>query len=138
MIGLVIFFILLFAFYEGARRGTVLQGIYFVGFLISFLVANNFYQEIGKKIELYVPYLSVSPDTEMVFYSQEMSFDLGKTYYAGVAFIGVFALGWLLTKFIGILCSNLRFYELFPYQWLLAGGLNVIIVYTMVLMILLY
>lgn len=137
MIGLIIFIILLVAFYEGARKGTALQGIYFIGFLISLLVANNFYQVVGEKIELYVPYLSVSPDTTLVFYSLEEAFDLGKIYYAGVAFIGLFAVGWLLTKFVGIFFSSFRFYEMFPYQWILAGMLNVIIVYTMLFMLLL-
>jgi uncharacterized membrane protein required for colicin V production len=135
MIGLVIFVILLFAFYEGARRGTALQIIYTLGFFLSFLVARAYYQPIGERIELYVPYLSVSPETTMTMYTQEYSFDLGKAYYAGIAFIALVFVGWLLTKFIGILSSGLRFIEVFPKDWILSGTLNVIIAYTIIMMI---
>ncbi|KAF1305118.1 CvpA family protein [Enterococcus saccharolyticus] len=136
MIGLAIFLLVLFAFYEGARRGTALQLIYLVGFILSFFIAKEFYQPLGEKIELYVPYLSVSPDTQMALYSQEVSFDLDKAYYAGVAFIGLVFAGWLVTKFIGILFGNLRFYKLFPYDWILSGVMNTLIIYTIIFMVL--
>jgi uncharacterized membrane protein required for colicin V production len=100
-------------------------------------VAKHFYQPLGEKLELYVPYLSVSPDTKMVFYSQELSFDLDQAYYAGVAFITLMVLGWLVTKLIGVILRDLRFRNsLFEYDWVVAGVLNVIIVYTFIFLVL--
>ncbi|EOT30037.1 CvpA family protein [Enterococcus saccharolyticus] len=137
MIGFLLFLILLFAFYEGARRRTTLQVVYFGGFIISYLVAKQLYQSLGEKLELYVPYLSVSPNTKMAFYSQELSFDLDQAYYAGVAFITVMVIGWLITKLIGVLLRDLRFRNsLFEYDWVVAGVLNVMIVYTFIFLIL--
>lgn len=137
MIGFLLFLILLFAFYEGARRRTTLQLVYFGGFVLSYWVAKHFYQPLGEKLELYVPYLSVSPDTKMVFYSQELSFDLDQAYYAGVAFITLMVLGWLVTKLIGVILRDLRFRNsLFEYDWVVAGVLNVIIVYTFIFLVL--
>jgi sensor histidine kinase YesM len=73
----------------------------------------------------------------MVFYSQELSFDLDQAYYAGVAFITLMVLGWLVTKLIGVILRDLRFRNsLFEYDWVVAGVLNVIIVYTFIFLVL--
>lgn len=134
MIGLIIFLCLLLAFYVGGRRGAAYQLFYTLGMVISFFVAGKFYLYWGEKIELYVPYLSVTPTTQMHYYDQATSFDLDKAYYAAVAFVGLFFIGWLIVKFVGIFAVNLRFVKLFPYDWLLAGVLNIGLVYLALLL----
>ena len=134
MITLLILIVLLYAFYMGVRRGIALQSIHTIGALLSFVFANAFYETVAKKIELLVPYLSVTPDTKMVFYNLEEAFDLDKMYYAGVAYIGLFAIGWLVTKFIAIFFHEWRFKVPFAYQGVVAGMINLLLVYTMFLM----
>ncbi|AYW46963.1 colicin V production protein CvpA [Tetragenococcus osmophilus] len=133
MIGFIIFLLLLFSFYTGARRATALQLLYTVGCILSFFLAMALYESWGEKIELYVPYLSVTPETEMVYYSQELSFDLDKAYYAAVAFVGWLIFGWLLTKFIMIFVRSLRFKRLLEDDWLVAGILNTVLMYITIL-----
>ncbi|HIY57435.1 MAG TPA: CvpA family protein [Candidatus Tetragenococcus pullicola] len=135
MIGFIIFLCLLLAFYAGGRRGAAYQLVYTIGMAISFFIATKYYQFWGGKIELYVPYLSVNPETKMHYYDQATSFDLDKAYYAAVAFIGLLFIGWLVTKLIGIFAVDLRFVKLFSYDWLLAGLLNVMLVYVALVMI---
>ncbi|MHC5268187.1 CvpA family protein [Enterococcus sp. LJL98] len=131
MIGLIILLILLVAFYSGSRRGVALQLVYSGGFLLSFLIAQSLFVSWGEKIALLLPYLSVSPDTKMVFFTQEQSFDLDKPYYAAVAFIGFLILGYLVTKLVGIFASGLRYVHLIPsVDWLVAGVLNLMIAYV--------
>jgi uncharacterized membrane protein required for colicin V production len=132
MIGLVVAMLLLAAFYSGARRGTSLQLVSVLGYIISFMVAVAKYQEIAKKIELYVPYMSVTADSTLKYYDLEMALDLDKAYYAAVAFVMVLFAGWLLTKLIAIFADSLRYKRLrflYGYDWVLAGVLNVVLMY---------
>ena len=135
MIGLIILLILLLAFYSGHRRGLALQLVYSGGFFVAFLIAKKYYEVWGEKISLYVPYLSVSPDTKMVFFSQQESFDLDKSFYASLAFIAFLILGYLVAKFIGILASGLRYQQLIPsVDGIVAGFLNMMIAYVWIFM----
>ncbi|HLQ39754.1 MAG TPA: CvpA family protein [Tetragenococcus sp.] len=136
MVGLLVLLLLLLAFYQGTRRATALQLFYTVGCLLAFLLALSRYQEWGKKIELYVPYLSVNPETRMAYFSQQESFDLDKAYYAAVAFIGWFIVGWLFIKFAMIFAKNLRYRRLLQNDWVVAGVLNTVLMYIVIVMVL--
>lgn len=130
MIGAVFLLTLLGSFYSGSRRGIPLQLVYSAGFFLSFLFAQKMYLSWGRKIELIVPYLSISPETKMVFFSQKEAFDLDKPYYAAVAFLFFLLVGFLLTRLAGLLASPLRFVSIIPqFDWIVAGFLNVLIVY---------
>lgn len=135
MIGFFILIVLLIAFYSGGRRGAPLQLVYTIGYVLSFLFALANYQTLADKIELYVPYMSVTEESTLLFYDQNTALDLDKVYYAAVAFLILLFIGWLLVKVCGIFLSDLRFRRfrfLKGYDWLVAGGLNVIIVYLSV------
>lgn len=72
----------------------------------------------------------------MVFFNQETSFELDKAFYAGVAFFAFLTMGYLVTKFIGILASALRYQQLIPsVDWVVAGILNVVIVYVFIFLV---
>lgn len=137
MIGIAILILLLLSFYSGARRGIALQSVYSGGFILSWLIAVVFYQGWGKKIELFVPYLSVSPNSKLAFYTQEQSFDLDRVYYAGIAFLGLLLLGYLVTRFVGVFAESLRYKQLLPVvDPVIAGTLNFLIIYIFIVMIL--
>ena len=137
MVGLLIILILVIAFYIGGRRGTPLQLVYTLGYFLSFAVACFSYQGLAKKLELYIPYPSVTPDSKMVFYSQTQSLDLDKAYYAAVAFLVVMFIGWLITSLIAVFLNNLRFKRLLEnYDWVLGGLLNVLTAYVVIFFVL--
>ncbi len=130
MLGIFFLLILLGAFYSGSRRGIPLQLVYLGGFFLSFLFAQKMFVSWGQKIELIVPYLSVAPDTKMVFFTQQESFDLDQPYYAAIAFLFFLFVGYLLTKLVGLFASSLRFVAILPqFDWLIAGLLNLFIAY---------
>ncbi|MHC9001076.1 CvpA family protein [Enterococcus bulliens] len=132
MLGVLFLLICLFSFYNGARRGVALQLIHLVGFSISFMIALSKYKDFGKHIELYVPYMSVTPDSSFAFYSMEQGFELGHAYYAAVAFFGLLFFGWLITKFIAIFFLRLREFTLLNrYDWIVSGILNVLMIYVL-------
>lgn len=137
MIGILLLISLLLAFYEGARRGTALQFIHVIGFIVSLAIAAQSYETVGKKIELYVPYMSVTSESKLAFFSQPQSFNLDHTFYAAFAYIAIVFGGWLLTKFLAIFFVGLRFTKLFgKFDWLFGGVMNSVLVYVIVFFIL--
>lgn len=123
MLTLLILIILATSFYVGYRRGLKLQLVYGVGYLVSFLVAKNFYKPLGKKLDLWIPYPAPTPKTELVLFDKSLIFDLDKAFYAGFAFLVILFLGWLITRFVGMLCYGLTFRPLLNQGNDLAGGL---------------
>lgn len=64
----------------GYRRGTAYQIVFSIGYLISFVVARMFYQQLGSHLDLFVPYPSVTNESKMVYYSVEQAFNLDKAF----------------------------------------------------------
>lgn len=137
MIGLVVLLLLIIAFYVGGRRGAPLQLVYTAGYAISFVFACFMYKGLGKKLELFIPYPSVTPDSEMVFFDQKTSLDLDKAYYAAVAFVLVMFIGWMITKLVGVFLSDLRFERLLPKNdWVISSLLSVLTAYIVIFFVL--
>lgn len=114
MLTLIILIAFLLAAYTGVRRGTAYQLVFSIGYFISFLIARISYQSLGGKLELLVPYPSVTADSKMVFYTISQAFHLDLAFYAGVAFLMILAIGWLLTHFVAIFFRNLLYVKLLP------------------------
>ncbi|MBV7389528.1 MULTISPECIES: CvpA family protein [Enterococcus] len=137
MLTFIILFAFLLAIYTGYRRGTAYQLVFSIGYLISFIVARQLYQNLGSKFELYVPYPSVTENSQMVYYTVEEAFRLDQAFYAGFAFLLILGIGWLLTHFVGIFFRNLLFKKLLPrYDSLVSMILQIINCYVAIFLIL--
>ncbi len=55
MLSLLILFLLLIAFFSGARRGFALQVILAIGYVLSFIAAQHFYKPLASHLELFIP-----------------------------------------------------------------------------------
>lgn len=122
MLSIVILISLVFAVYTGTRRGGVLQGIYAIGYLVSFFVAQKFFIKFVDFLELIVPYPQASPDSQLVFFEGELLFDLDRYFYAGVSFILCLAVGWVIVRFLGIFLYELNFVPVKKEVNLIGGG----------------
>lgn len=130
MLTIVIIIALAVAFYTGARRGLVMQIILTVGYILSLAMAKKYYLILANKIELLVPYPAPNADSKLVFFEGESLFKLDQAFYAGLAFLLILFVGWLITRFVGILCHNLTFFPLVKQVNILGGGiLSFVIVY---------
>lgn len=137
MFGLVIIIGLLIGFYVGGRRGAPFQLLYSGGYLISFFLACLTYKGLAKKLELFIPYPSVTPDSKMVFFDQTESLDLDKAYYAAVAFLIVLFFGAVATHFVAIFFNDLQFKRLVGKEdWLISSALSVLSVYMVIFFVL--
>lgn len=102
MIGLFFIVILAWQFYIGYMRGILLQGYYTLASILSLFIANHFYQKIAEQITLWVPFANPNQDTTVQFFKDVDLFEWDRVFYAGVAFIGVYVLSYLVFRFIGI------------------------------------
>ncbi len=131
MLNLLIIGLLAFGFYTGARRGLVLQGVYTVGYSLSFIVAKLNYEAWAKQLELLVPYPSPSIDSHLLFFSDKILFRMDEAFYLGIAFITIQTLGWLITRFVGMVCYRLTFFPVIrQVNTGLGGLLSFLVVYT--------
>ncbi|MGX7173826.1 CvpA family protein [Enterococcus ratti] len=137
MLTLLIVFILLMAFFSGARRGFLMQVVYTVGYILSFFAAQFFYKDLAKHLELYIPYPAVTSHSRMVFFNQAFSFKLDEAFYAGVAFLLILFIGGLITRFIGIFVHSLTYIPILrQVDWLAGGLLSVVIAYITIFLLL--
>jgi len=128
MLTILILFFLGTSFYAGYRRGFLLQGVYSVGYILSFMAARMYYKNLGRKLELLVPYPSPTQTTKLVLFDKSLIFDMDKAFYAGFAFVFIVFVGWALTRFIGMFCYKLTFKPIIKRGNDLIGGiLNVIL-----------
>lgn len=137
MLTILILLILAFAVYTGARRGLVLQLVYSIGYLASFLVARHYYQDLAPKLELFIPYPSATIDSKLVFFDETLSLSLDQAFYAGVSFLVILLAGILVTRFIGIFFHSLTFLPLVhQLNWLGGGLLSFVVTYVAVFLLL--
>ncbi|WP_165003736.1 MULTISPECIES: CvpA family protein [unclassified Enterococcus] len=137
MLSLLILFILLIAFFSGARRGFALQVVYTIGYFLSFLAAQYFYKPLASHLELYIPYPAVTPNSKLVFFDQAFSFRLDEAFYAGTAFLIILVIGWLLTRFVGIFVHGLTYLPILKQaDWIAGGLLSLIVAYVTLFLIL--
>ncbi len=123
MLTILIMLFLAISFYTGYQRGLMLQLVYSAGYALSFILAKSFYKPLGKKLELLIPYPAPTPKTELVLFDNSLIFDLDKAFYAGFAFVIILFFGWLITRFIGMLCYGLTFMPLLKQGNDTVGGL---------------
>lgn len=130
MLTILLLGLLIMALYVGARRGFVLQIVYSVGYMISFLFAKQNYKLLAPKLELFIPYPSATMNSHMVFFDKTIALDLDKSFYHAISFCFILFLGWLATRFIGIFFHSLTYLPfLHEANSILGALLNGIVVY---------
>lgn len=123
MLTIIILVALAIGFYTGTRRGLVLQIVLTVGYFLSYLVAKNYFLTLGKKLELLVPYPTPTATSKLVFFKGEIIFKLDEAFYAGLGFLIILIIGWLITRFVGLLLHNLTFFPIVKQVNNLGGGI---------------
>lgn len=137
MLTILILLILVIGFYTGLRRGLILQIVYTFGYLISYMIAKAYYKQLAPYLELYIPYPAPTADAKLVFFKQEISFELDKAFYAGVAFLLILILCWLAIRFLCIFAHSLMYMSLLKQANGLAGGImSAIVMYIGITLVL--
>ena len=102
MLTFLILLILAWSFYIGYARGIILQSYYFLVTLVALLIAGGSYKGLAKVLSLWVPFSSPTQQSVNYFYANRYLFQLDDIFYAGLAYVLIFAMVYLIGRVIGI------------------------------------
>jgi len=135
MIDLIILLLLIGGFLIGLRRGLILQVVHLTGFIVSFLVAYFYFDDLAPHLKLWIPYPNLTGENASILLA---ALNMEDIYYRGIAFAILFFGTKLAMQIIG---SMLDFLADFPIlrtvnRWL-GGALGFVEIY-LVLFLFLY
>lgn len=136
MLNIIIILLLIAGFFIGVRRGFILQLIHLSGFIIAYVAAFMYYDDLAPKLKLWIPYPSSADQNSFFSFLNHM--DLETTYYRAIAFVIIFIAIKIVMHIIG---SMLDFLADLPIlrtvnRWL--GGVLGFVEIYLVIFILLY
>ncbi len=102
MLTFLILLILAWSFYIGYARGIILQSYYFLVTVVALLIAGGSYKGLAKVLSLWVPFSSPTQQSVNYFYANRYLFQLDDIFYAGLAYVLIFAMIYLIGRVIGI------------------------------------
>ncbi|MET3682592.1 putative membrane protein required for colicin V production [Alkalibacillus flavidus] len=90
MIDLILIIIFILGFLIGLKRGFILQLLHLAGFIVAFIVARIYYQDLASQLELWIP----NPEAgDTHFWAEVLSTShIADAFYNGVAFIAIFVI----------------------------------------------
>lgn len=137
MFTLLIIIILALAFYQGYRQGLAMQLVRLFGYLVSFVLANYYYEDLSKFIEILVPFPAIQPDTNFSIYNEAMSFYIDEAFYKVLTFILILIIGYIVTRVLSIFFSRIRYYDFLDQaNGILGGIINLLMAYVAVFLVL--
>lgn len=128
MITLILLVILLWSFYIGYSRGIVLQSYYTFASILSLILAAAQFKKLVPLLYLWVPFATAGQGASTYYFDSQYLFHLDKIFYAGLAFLFIYALVYMLMRLVGILVHLVRFAD--PDTTVtnvISGGLAVIV-----------
>ncbi|MBF0787389.1 MULTISPECIES: CvpA family protein [unclassified Streptococcus] len=109
MITLVLLIILVWSFYIGYSRGIVLQSYYVFASIFALIIAAAQFKKIVPLLYLWVPFSTASQGASTYYFDSQYLFSLDKIFYAGLAFLVVYALVYAVMRLVGLLMHLVRF-----------------------------
>ncbi|WP_281658312.1 CvpA family protein [Halobacillus sp. Cin3] len=88
MIDLLLLFLLFIGILTGLKRGFILQLFHLIGFIVAFVVAVIYYDDLSPKLTLWVPYPELPADASWAVFLDNLP--LEQAFYNAVAFAILF------------------------------------------------
>ena len=136
MLDLAIIFILIIGFFVGLKRGFILQLFHLVGFIIAYIVANLYYEQLAPKLTIWIPYPNLGENLTLKILTN--SGNMETAFYRAISFVIIF---FAIKILIQIIASMLDFIARLPILRQLniwAGGLLGFLENYLLIFILLY
>ncbi|EKF51621.1 CvpA family protein [Lactococcus garvieae] len=125
LINLLILILLVWSFIVGYSRGLILQALYSLGIIISAIIAFLNYKELASHLTMWVPFSSATADSRLLFFDNSMLFQIDDAFYAGLAFILIFVVSYVIIRLIGLFVHITRLQPLGKNGKIIAGVLAV-------------
>lgn len=102
LLNLIILVALVWAFMIGYSRGLILQAVYTFGMILSAIIAGFNYKPLAQQISMWVPFSSATEQSHLLLFSDNLLFHLDEAFYAGVAFLMIFIVCYVIIRIIGL------------------------------------
>jgi uncharacterized membrane protein required for colicin V production len=136
MLDLAIIIFLLFGFFVGLKRGFILQLFQLIGFIIAYVVATSYYEELASKLTLWIPYPNFGDATALKILTD--SSNMETAFYRAIAFVIIFFVVKVLFQIIGSMLDFIAHLPVLRQLNLLAGGILGFCEVYLIMFILLY
>lgn len=136
MLDLILLIILAFGFLIGLKRGFILQLVHLTGFIIAFIIAHMYYDELAPKLTLWVPYPNLG--SNLTLPSIFESTNLEDAYYRAIAFVVIFFAVKIITQIIGSMLDFIAQIPVIKQLNVWAGGVLGFIEVYLIMFILLF
>src|SRR4051812_43301567 len=136
MIDLVIILLLIFGFFIGLKRGFILQLVHTIGFIIAYIVANLYYDDLAPKLTLWVPYPNLGTTSPLKLFSENGNME--EAFYRAIAFVIIFIAVKVLLQIIGSMLDFIAHLPILKQLNVWAGGVLGFAEVYLIIFILLY
>ncbi|MGF2617320.1 CvpA family protein [Rossellomorea vietnamensis] len=135
MLDLALLIILIFGFFVGLRRGFILQLVHMTGFIISFIIAYIYYDQLAPKLILWIPFPVLDEESTLNMLFEATNLD--QSYYRVIAFAIIFFAVRIVFQIIGSMLDFVAHLPILKQLNVLGGGvLGFIETYIMVFILL--
>ncbi|MDF2789397.1 MAG: rane protein [Neobacillus sp.] len=136
MLDLAIILLLVFGFFIGLKRGFILQLVHLTGFIIAYIVANLYYDDLAPRLTLWVPYPNLGTTSPLKLLSENGNME--EAFYRAIAFVIIFFAVKILLQIIGSMLDFIAHLPILKQINVWAGGILGFAEVYLVLFILLY
>jgi uncharacterized membrane protein required for colicin V production len=136
MLDLAIIIFLIIGFFVGLKRGFILQLVHLIGFIIAYVAANSYYDELAPKLTLWIPYPNFGNVSSLKILTD--SSNMESSFYRAIAFVIIFFAVKVLLQIIGSMLDFVAHLPILRQLNVWAGGLLGFIEVYLVIFILLY
>jgi uncharacterized membrane protein required for colicin V production len=136
MLDLALLIILIFGFFVGLRRGFILQLVHMTGFIISFIIAYIYYDQLAPKLTLWIPFPVLDEESTLNMLFEATNLD--QSYYRVIAFAIIFFAARIVFQIIGSMLDFLAHLPILKQLNIIGGGILGFIETYIILFILLY
>jgi len=136
MLDVAIIFLLVIGFFVGLKRGFILQLFHLIGFIIAYIVANLYYEQLAPKLILWIPYPNLDNNSTLKILTN--SGDMEQAFYRAIAFVMIFFAVKIVLQIIGSMLDFIAQLPILKQLNVWAGGILGFLENYLLIFILLY
>ncbi|RSK28092.1 CvpA family protein [Bacillus sp. HMF5848] len=136
MMSIVLLVILVLGFLVGVRRGLILQLVHMTGFIIAFIIAFIYFDNLAPRLRLWIPYSTLDEESTIKFLFDTTGLD--EVFYRAFAFVIIFFSVKILMQIIGSMLDFLSHLPILKQVNAWAGGILGFIEIYLIMLVFLY
>ncbi|MFC4801027.1 CvpA family protein [Neobacillus sp. GCM10023253] len=136
MLDLVIILFLIIGFFVGLKRGFILQLVHLTGFIIAYIAAYIYYDDLAPKLTLWIPYPNLGEDTALKIITDAANMETA--FYRAIAFVIIFFAVKVIMQIIGSMFDFIAHLPVLRLLNVWAGGILGFLEVYLIIFIVLY